>query len=103
MARSETEANASPGGDISDFCEPPRTRSIPHSSWGSSTAPMLETASTQRIESCRRGAPRLHRAGPRRGKAQRVVGGAEDGGQGVEDPPVDLDEGGRAVVEDRIR
>ena len=51
IARSETEANARPGGHISDFCEPATTTSTPHSSWGSSTAPRPETASTQRTES----------------------------------------------------
>ena len=52
IARSETEANASPGGHISDFCEPATTTSTPHSSCGRSTAPRPETASTQSTESC---------------------------------------------------
>jgi len=48
-ARSETEAKARPGGVISDFCEPAITTSTPHSSWGRSTAPRPEIASTARI------------------------------------------------------
>ena len=52
IARSETEANASPGGHISDFCEPATTTSTPHSSCGRSTAPRPETASTQSTEPC---------------------------------------------------
>ena len=49
-ARSDTEAKPSPGGHISDFCEPETTTSTPHSSWGRSTAPSPETASTQSID-----------------------------------------------------
>ena len=45
-AASETEANASPGGVISAFCEPEQTTSIPHASVSSGTAPRLEIAST---------------------------------------------------------
>ena len=35
-----------PGGAISAFCDPATTTSTPHSSWGSGTAPMADTAST---------------------------------------------------------
>ena len=36
---------------MSDFCEPETTTSTPHSSWGRSTAPSPEIASTQSTES----------------------------------------------------
>ena len=45
---------------------------------------------------------RLHRAGPGGGEAEDVVGGAEGDRETIEHPPVDLDEGRRAVVEDRL-
>ena len=46
-ARSETEANASPGGVMSAFCEPATTTSMPHSSCSQPrVAPRPETAST---------------------------------------------------------
>ena len=48
-ARWETEANASPGGIISAFCEPATTTSTPHSSCSHSAAPRPETASTTSI------------------------------------------------------
>ena len=46
QARSETDANARPGGVISAFCEPVTTTSAPHASVSSGTAPRLDTAST---------------------------------------------------------
>src|SRR6185312_12766199 len=45
-ARSETDANASPGGVINAFCEPVITTSAPQASVSRGTAPRLETAST---------------------------------------------------------
>ena len=46
QARSETDANESPGGVISAFCEPVITTSAPQASVSRGTAPRLETAST---------------------------------------------------------
>ena len=45
---------------------------------------------------------RLHRPGPRGGEAEHRVAGLEDPGQALEAARVDLDEGGGAVVEDRL-
>ena len=49
--RAETDANASPGGHISAFCEPESTTSIPHASVSSGTAPSDEIASTTSVAS----------------------------------------------------